>query len=90
MLPAALNDALRDEVQRLKIETGHIPAVNGNAFNRGLPPQFSPYHQASHHFGSHQTQQQQSQAQLHMPQSTGNQTSGRPPQARFSDFNQRV
>ncbi|XP_020253220.1 transcription factor RF2a-like [Asparagus officinalis] len=31
----ALNDALREEVQRLKIATGQIPNINGNAFNRG-------------------------------------------------------
>ena len=41
---AALNEALREEVQRLKIATGQITAVNGNPFNRGLAPQF-PSHQ---------------------------------------------
>ncbi|KAK9270516.1 hypothetical protein L1049_026097 [Liquidambar formosana] len=88
----ALNEALREEVQRLKIATGQIPAVNGNTFNRGLPPQFSSHPHASHHFGSHQThqQQQQPQTQLHMPQSTtNNQTHSRPPQPSFVDFNQR-
>ncbi|EEF29374.1 hypothetical protein RCOM_1170820 [Ricinus communis] len=30
----ALNEALREEVQRLKIATGQIPAVNGNLFGR--------------------------------------------------------
>lgn len=82
----ALNDTLREEVQRLKIATGHMPAVNGNNFNRMLP-QFS-----SLHFGSHQTnQQQQPQEQMHMAQpNTNNQTPSRPPQARFSDFNHRI
>ncbi|ONK77537.1 uncharacterized protein A4U43_C02F7600 [Asparagus officinalis] len=37
----ALNDALREEVQRLKIATGQIPNINGNAFNRGVNPNIS-------------------------------------------------
>lgn len=57
----ALNEALREEVQRLKIATGQIPTINGNPYNRGLPPQFS----AHHHFGAQQNQQQ-----VRMPQST--------------------
>lgn len=88
-LREALNEALREEVQRLKIATGQIPAVNGNSFNRGLPPQFSSHPQALHHFGAHQQQQQQQQ--LHMPQSsTNNQSLNGQPQPSFLDFNQRV
>ncbi|KAJ6852877.1 transcription factor VIP1 [Iris pallida] len=44
-LREALNDALREEVQRLKLATGQIPSMNGsNAFNRGLPQSASPFY----------------------------------------------
>ncbi|XP_021284567.1 transcription factor VIP1 [Herrania umbratica] len=83
----ALNDALREEVQRLKIQAGQMSAMNGNPFNRGLPPQFLPHQAAPHHFSGHQTTQQQQQQ---MPQSsTNNQTLNGQPQPRFMDFNQR-
>ncbi|KAA8537886.1 hypothetical protein F0562_027534 [Nyssa sinensis] len=83
----ALNEALREEVQRLKIATGQIPAVNGNPFNRGLPPQFSSPPQGFHQFSTNQTQQQQ----LHASQSTvNNQTPSGQPQPTFLDFNQRA
>ena len=83
---AALNDALREEVQRLKIQAGQMSAMNGNPFDRGLPPQFLPQQPAPHHFGGHQTPQQQQ-----MPQSsTNNQTLNGQPQPRFMDFNQRA
>nr|TKS18696.1 transcription factor VIP1-like [Populus alba] len=81
----ALNEALREEVQRLKIATGQVPAVNGNPFNRALPPQFSS-HQGLQTFGNQQTQQQ-----LHMPQpSTTGQTHNGQPHPSFSNFSQRV
>ena len=53
---AALNDALREEVQRLKIAAGQVPNMNGNPFGGGLQ--------------QHQQQQQQipnyfSQQQMH-------------------------
>ncbi|KAF7053068.1 hypothetical protein CFC21_061065 [Triticum aestivum] len=52
----ALNDALREEVQRLKIAAGQVPNMNGNPFGGGLQ--------------QHQQQQQQipnyfSQQQMH-------------------------
>uniref|UniRef100_A0A2P2KIQ6 Uncharacterized protein MANES_02G178100 n=2 Tax=Rhizophora mucronata TaxID=61149 RepID=A0A2P2KIQ6_RHIMU len=76
----ALNEALREEVQRLKIATGHIPPVNGNPFNRVLAPQFSSHQPPLPHFGSHQMlqqQQQQQQQQHHVPQPSNNsQTNG--------------
>lgn len=83
-LREALNEKLKEEVQRLKIATGQMPHVNGNPFNRGLPPQFASQQPVLHHFGSHQNQQQQ---QLHMPQSSSN--NGQP-HLGFLDFNQRV
>ncbi|KAM6581127.1 hypothetical protein CsatA_004901 [Cannabis sativa] len=54
-LREALNEKLREEVQRLKIATGQVPSVNDNMFNRGLAPQFSSHQPGMHHFGSHQT-----------------------------------
>ncbi|KAL6962441.1 hypothetical protein U1Q18_037399 [Sarracenia purpurea var. burkii] len=53
----ALNEAMREEVQRLKIETGQISATNGNPFNRILRRRFSPYN-------NNQTQHPQPQQQL--------------------------
>uniref|UniRef100_A0A5B6YRD6 Putative transcription factor VIP1 isoform X2 n=1 Tax=Davidia involucrata TaxID=16924 RepID=A0A5B6YRD6_DAVIN len=86
----ALNEALREEVQRLKIATGQIPAVNGNPFNRGLP-QFSSHPQAFHQFGTNQTQQPQQQQQFHTSQSNANnQTLSGQSQPTFLDFNQRT
>ncbi|KAI7997178.1 Transcription factor VIP1 [Camellia lanceoleosa] len=76
----ALNEALREEVQRLKIATGQIPAANGNPFNRALPPQFSSHPQMFQQFGTNQTQQPRQQ----------HQTPNAQPQQSFSDFNQRV
>ncbi|KAK3043843.1 hypothetical protein RJ639_000542 [Escallonia herrerae] len=85
----ALNETLRDEVQRLKIATGQIPAGNGHNFNRALPPQFSS-HQFNH-FSNHQAQQVQQQQQLQMPHSTpNNQTRSGQPQPSFLDFNHRA
>ncbi|CAN6438986.1 unnamed protein product [Victoria cruziana] len=64
----ALNEALREELQRLKIATGEIPPVNGNAFNRNLPQPnasfFHPNHQQLHHFGGTQVQQPQRSPQI--------------------------
>ncbi|XP_072950626.1 transcription factor VIP1-like [Typha angustifolia] len=62
----ALNEALREEVQRLKIATGQLPNMNGNLFNGGLQhsipsyfsqPQQLPHRQAQH---LHPTQSQTS------------------------------
>jgi hypothetical protein len=52
---AALNDALREEVQRLKIAAGQVPSMNGNPFNGGLQHQ----QQMSNYFSQQQQQQQQ-------------------------------
>ncbi|XP_062159465.1 transcription factor VIP1 [Alnus glutinosa] len=86
----ALNEALREEVQRLKITVGH-QAVNGSPFNRGLPPQYSSHQPTLHHFGSPQNQPQEQQ-QLYMTQSSTNnqQTLNGQPRPSFLDFNKRA
>ncbi|CAL5414698.1 unnamed protein product [Camellia sinensis] len=85
----ALNDTLREEVQRLKIATGQIPTANGNPFNRGLPPQFSSHPQMFQHFSNNQAQQPQQQ--LHTSQSMANhQMPSAQPQPSFSNFNHRI
>ncbi|GMI90577.1 VIRE2-interacting protein 1, sulphate utilization efficiency 3 [Hibiscus trionum] len=76
----ALNEALREEVQRLKIQAGQMSAMNGNPFN-GRLPQFFPHQPAPHQFSGHQTPQQQQQQ---MPQPSANDGH---PQPRFMDFN---
>ncbi|CAA7404454.1 unnamed protein product [Spirodela intermedia] len=77
----AINEALREELQRLKLATGQAPFVNGNAFSRGAPQYLSQPQQQQQ-----QQQQQQPQApppqlqqQLHMlrPASNGNPFGGR-------------
>ncbi|KAG1369783.1 transcription factor VIP1 [Cocos nucifera] len=49
----ALNEALREEVQRLKIATGQLPNINGNRFNWGLQQNAPPYHQSGHQAQRH-------------------------------------
>jgi transcription factor VIP1 len=74
---AALNDALREEVQRLKIATGQVPNINGNPFNGGLPqqqqqqqvPSYFSQPQGMQYFSSHQGQHQHPN---HHPQSSSN------------------
>ncbi|KAM0836799.1 hypothetical protein ACQ4PT_062076 [Festuca glaucescens] len=53
----ALNDALREEVQRLKIAAGQAPNMNGNPFNGGLQ-------QIPSYFSQPQQRQQQQQQQM--------------------------
>ncbi|PIN06170.1 hypothetical protein CDL12_21284 [Handroanthus impetiginosus] len=82
----ALNEALRDELQWLKITAGQVPGANGN--NRMSSSQFSPQPPTTSHFGNHQPQQQQ---QLRMPKSgTSNPGLGGQPQPSYRDFNRRV
>ncbi|XP_076899111.1 transcription factor VIP1-like [Bidens hawaiensis] len=69
----ALNETLRAEVQRLKIETGQMPPLNGMNYNRSLSPQ-----QMFHHFANQPSQQQHNR----MHESTAN----RPPRPTFMDF----
>ncbi|CDP20807.1 unnamed protein product [Coffea canephora] len=86
----ALNDTLREEVQRLKIAASQIPTANGNNFNRGMRPQYSSQAQTFHHFGNHQAEQHQQQQQHHMPQSTMNPGFSTQPKPSFLDFNHKV
>ncbi|KAE8684518.1 Transcription factor VIP1 [Hibiscus syriacus] len=79
----ALNDALREEVQRLKIQASQMSAMNRNPFNRGPLPQFLP-HQPAPHFGVHQTPLHQ---QIQMPPSSTNQTLNGQLRSRVMDFN---
>lgn len=64
----ALNEALREEVQRLRIATGEVQNVSSNSFNRGLQqlPPFFAHSQPMHHIGGSQTQP------LHVAQSSSN------------------
>ncbi|CAO2143360.1 unnamed protein product [Urochloa humidicola] len=63
----ALNDALREEVQRLKIAAGQVPNMNGNPFNGGLPQQQQQQQMSSYfsqpqqmqYFSGHQGQHHQ-------------------------------
>ncbi|KAK9111256.1 hypothetical protein Scep_018775 [Stephania cephalantha] len=74
----ALNEALKDEVQRLKIATGQAPAVNGNSFNRVLSGSFLSPSQPLHNFNIPQNQHHQP---LNMSASSiNNQSHGGPPQ----------
>ncbi|KAH0637774.1 hypothetical protein KY290_022075 [Solanum tuberosum] len=80
----ALNEALREELQRLKITAGQMSAANGS---RGPRPHFPPQPQSFVQCGNHHTQQQQP----HMPQSTtSTQNIGGQTQPSFMNFNNRV
>ncbi|XP_071702613.1 transcription factor VIP1-like [Rutidosis leptorrhynchoides] len=79
----ALNETLRAEVQRLKIETGQMPPHNGmNYHHPSLAPQYSSRPQTFHHY-SNQNTQLPHQQQTRTPDSTAN----RPPRPTFMDFN---
>jgi len=79
----ALNEALREELQRLKITAGQMSAANGS---RGAHPHFPPQPQSFVQCGNHHTQQQQP----HMPQSTtSTQNIGGQTQPSFMNFNNR-
>lgn len=78
----ALNEALREELQRLKITAGQMEAANGS---RGPRPHFPPQPQSFVQCGNHHAQQQQ-----HMPQSTtSTQNIGGQTQPSFMNFNNR-
>ncbi|KAI4389227.1 hypothetical protein MLD38_001475 [Melastoma candidum] len=83
----ALNEALREEVQRLKIAAGQIPAGNGNAFSRAIPrypshqQQQQPQFQSLSQFGNN-TQA----APLQQSSPTGAQTMNGQPRSGFPGF----
>lgn len=57
----ALNETLKEEVQRLKIAAAQLPVANGSSFNIGggaLPPQFHTLQPSLHQFGNSQNHQQ--------------------------------
>jgi transcription factor VIP1 len=60
MLNTALNEALREEVQRLKIAAAHLPTANGNPFNQHMQSSFFVQNQPSqphlHYMGRHPAQ----------------------------------
>lgn len=61
----ALNEALREEVQRLKMATGQIPNGNENTFNRGFDHSNPPFYARLQKLPS-QGANLQAQQQLHM------------------------
>lgn len=78
-LKDALNETLREDLQRLKIEAGQLPAANGN---RGMRPHLPPQPQHFVQCGNLHAQHQQ----LHIPRSpVSNQTV--PGQSQNSFFN---
>ncbi|KAH6789161.1 VIRE2-interacting protein 1 [Perilla frutescens var. frutescens] len=77
----ALNEALRNELQRLKIASGQIPS---NGDNGGLSSQVSSSPPSFHYFANHQAQQQQPLSSPNDPRLNGLLS-----QPRFQDFNQR-
>ncbi|KAI3513592.1 hypothetical protein L1887_20928 [Cichorium endivia] len=77
----ALNEALREEVHRLKLEAGQLPLHNGMNYNASLPPQYASHRQPLH-FANPNMQQPQAQ-KTQMPNSN---TNGRLKPS-FMDFN---
>lgn len=67
----ALNDALKDELQWLKVAAGHMPGINGS--NRCLASQLSSHPATVECFGNRQGQQQQQpQQSLQVPRASSN------------------
>ncbi|CAL9217738.1 unnamed protein product [Arabidopsis halleri] len=60
----ALNEALRDELNRLKMAAGEIPQGNGNSYNRA---QFSSQQSAMNQFGNNKNQQMSTNGQPSHP-----------------------
>ncbi|PIA41078.1 hypothetical protein AQUCO_02300109v1 [Aquilegia coerulea] len=81
----ALNETLREEVQRLKIATGEVQALNGNIYGRGRPPTYFSQSPPLGHFNISQSHHQQQQ--LNMPPSSAN---GQQSQQGTRDFHQRT
>ncbi|GJV44815.1 transcription factor VIP1-like protein [Tanacetum coccineum] len=76
----ALNEALKEEVNRLKFEAGQLPLLNGMNYNTLLPPQYPSHRQPLHYCANPNAQQFQ---KTQMPNSSIN---GRLKPS-FMDFN---
>ncbi|MFS7952908.1 putative transcription factor bZIP family [Helianthus anomalus] len=76
----ALNEALKEEVNRLKREAGQPPLLNGMNYNASLPPPYSPHPQSLHHFANLNAKPPQPQ-----PQPNSNNTGQL--KSSFMDFN---
>lgn len=64
----ALNEALREEVNRLKLEAGQLPLLNGmNYNNASFPPQYP-----LHHYSNPNPSQQSHKQKTQMPNSNTN------------------
>lgn len=85
---AALNEKLKEEVNRLKLEVRQV-AANGNGLSRALPPQIPTRRTSFHQFGNQQMAQAR-QRQLLMPHSTTGNHSQTRMQSSFSDVSQRI
>jgi len=77
----ALNEALREEVQRLKIAAGQAVNMNGNPFNGGLQQQIPSYfvqqqQQQMSYFGGHQAQHHNQNHHHQSPSNGGQSLSG--------------
>jgi len=82
----ALNEALREEVQRLKIAAGQVGNMNGNPFNGGLQQQIPSYfvqqqqqqqqQQQMSYFGGHQAQHHNQNHRHQSPSNGGQSLSG--------------
>ncbi|KAI7753176.1 hypothetical protein M8C21_020281, partial [Ambrosia artemisiifolia] len=80
----ALNEALREEVNRLKLEAGQPPLLNGMTYSASLPPQYSSRPQPLHHFANLNGQQAQPQPQNTQTPNSNNAGQLKPS---FMDFN---
>ncbi|WOL12730.1 transcription factor RF2b [Canna indica] len=69
----ALNEALREEVQRLKIATGQLPNANGNPYNGGLQQPMSNYYSQPHQL-PHLTRRQAEHLQPSQTQTSNGQS----------------
>jgi hypothetical protein len=80
-----LNEALREEVQRLKIAAGQAVNMNGNPFNGGIQQQMPSYfmqqqqqqhQQQMSYFGGHQPQHHNQNHHHQSPSNGGQSLSG--------------
>ncbi|XP_028763844.1 transcription factor VIP1 [Neltuma alba] len=82
----ALNEALKEELQRLKLQSSQIAAMNGNPSYGGFLSQFASQ-LALQHLANPQSQQTQQQSQVGMPPSSADHPFNGQPDPDFLDFN---